>query len=201
MSKSKKPGKKSVSAPTAVRIPKKMVASTAAVTVPKPILITANQLRELAEAADGTRKTRMYVVEGNKRHPVKVDRNAGATTVLIEVETDEKEKFEPVVLSSTPVLGVYTDEEGNEVEFKMSDCDAVFTTLSAVEKFLVPYYAKMRELKDVQTMRDNFAESTVTAAAFHLPSSYEGLAVPGGIVFARQQGGTLKGMTFSEFIK
>ena len=201
MSQSNRTGKKSVSAPTAARLRSKAVASTAAVTAPKRVLITANQLRELAEAADGTRKTRMYIVEGNKKHPVKADKNAGATTVLIEVETDEKENFTPVTLNSDPVLDVYTDEDGNEVTFKMSDCDAVFTTLSAVEKFLVPYYARMRTLKEVQTMRDNFATSTITAAAFHLPSSYEGLAVPGGIVFAKRQDGKLKGMTFNEFIR
>jgi hypothetical protein len=203
MSKSKKPGRnKSVSASAAVRRSKKTVASTAATVSNKTIVISANDLRILAEAADGTRKTKLYIVEGDKKRKVGVDKKPGATSIVLELQTDEKEAFDtPAILSSDPVLDRYVDEDGNEIEFKMADCDAVFTSLSAVEKFLVPYYAKMQPLDKVQKMRDNFATSTVTAAAFHLPSSYEGLAVPGGVVFAKQQGVKLKGMAFSDFVK
>lgn len=170
---------------------------------PDPVTLTANQLRALAEAADGSRKVKMFLVaSGNSAEPVKIEKGSGATTVLIELLTDEKEKFQnQATIKTDPVLDELYDIDGKLIPGALKDCDAVFTSLSAVEKFLVPYYVKLKTLDEVKKMRDAFANSTVTVAAFHLPSSYPGFAREGGIVFAKEKNSKLTAMPFAEFVK
>jgi hypothetical protein len=49
----------------------------------------------------------------------------------------------------------------------------VFTTLVAVDKFVVPYYARHRTLEEVRVMRDRFATDKSILALSHLPDSVE----------------------------
>jgi hypothetical protein len=169
------------------------------------VQLTANNLRALAEAADGVRKRKAYIVHnpGDPDNPLRVAEKPGTTTIVIELLTEDNQKpRKHVVLDSTPKLKPTMpppNQEGKEITIK--DADAVFTSLSAVEKFLVPYYSHMKPLDQVVAMREKFAASEVETAAFHLPSSYEGLAVAGGIVFATATPDGLEPKSFEQFIE
>jgi hypothetical protein len=167
--------------------------------------IDANRLRALAEAADGIRDHAAFLVA-----------NPPGSSEMFEVIDDPaKAKGRPVIMNlrtqddqfpDRPKIVLKCDQQliddaGKTVD--LADCDAIFTTLSAVEKFLVPYYSRMRDLADVKAMRNKFATSTSSVAAFHLPSSYEGRAyLEGGVLFAELDAKTneLTLSTFSNFI-
>src|SRR4029079_16788463 len=133
----------------------------------------SNFFRALAEAADAFRNTPACLVETtdpNQPYQV-IDREdlKNETVALEFMITDNQPPRSVVQLCTVKPL---TKEDGSP--FDINQCDAVFTTLSAVEKFLVPYYSRMRQLKRVEVMRDNFELSQASLLAFHLPSSYEG---------------------------
>jgi len=161
--------------------------------------IASNFFRALAEAADAFRNTPACLVETtdpDQPYQVIDKKDLKGETVVLEFMTTDKQSARPVVeLNTTKDL---LKEDGSK--FNINDCDAVFTTLSAVEKFLVPYYSRMRTLDRVLLMRDKFEKSPVSLLAFHLPSSYEGRALDGGVQFAEiDQRGTVQVKSFAEF--
>lgn len=161
--------------------------------------IASNFFRALAEAADAFRNTPACLVETadpNQPYQVIDKKDLKNETVILEFMTTDNQPPRPVVqLCTTNTL---KNEDGTD--FDINKCDAVFTTLSAVEKFLVPYYSRMRPLDRVLQMRDKFEGSKASLLAFHLPSSYEGRALDGGMSFAEvDQKGVVKVMSFAEF--
>ena len=48
--------------------------------------------------------------------------------------------------------------------------DAAFTTQSAFEKFVLPYYCRTRSMDELNDMANRFFKKTVVCA-YHLPSS------------------------------
>jgi hypothetical protein len=167
--------------------------------------IDANKLRALAEAADGIRDHSAFLVAnppGSSEMFEVIDDPAKANgrPVIMNLRTqDNQDPGRPrIVLKCDQQL---IDDAGKVVN--LADCDAIFTTLSAVEKFLVPYYSRMRDLDEVKAMRNKFATSTTSVAAFHLPTSYEGRAyLEGGVLFAEldEKTNELTLSTFSNFI-
>ena len=66
-------------------------------------------------------------------------------------------------------------------------CDAIFTSLVAVEKFLLPYYARFRSVTEVRAMRDGFCTDPKALAVTHLPDSVEDKAVMTNLYVARAE--------------
>jgi hypothetical protein len=152
---------------------------------PPPPKLTANELRVLAETADGYRKEDAAIINhpragSNERHPYKVVRKKEIPTgasIVIELYThDDQVPKDPNArepkLSSDPKVYL---EDGTE--FDLNKADAIFRSLPALEKFLVGYYARHRNLLDVELMRAAFAKSDQWLMAFHLPTSVEGRAM------------------------
>jgi len=161
--------------------------------------IASNFFRALAEAADAFRNTPACLVETtdpNQPYQVIDRKDLKNETVVLEFMTTDNQPPRSVVQLCT--VKPLTKEDGSP--FDINKCDAVFTTLSAVEKFLVPYYSRMRQLKRVEVMRDNFELSQASLLAFHLPSSYEGRALDGGVGFAEvSPQNVVKVKSFAEF--
>jgi len=141
------------------------------------VTLTANQLRALAEEADGFRNVPVVVVpnpNGDGGRPYKVvreDQHRGTTPVM-RLQTDD----EPPFAERTPKFTLYSEPPvtlANHPGRTLADCDAVFTSLSAVDKFVVPYYGQMRELTAVQRARDEFALNAAALAVVHLPDSVD----------------------------
>jgi hypothetical protein len=61
----------------------------------------------------------------------------------------------------------------------LADGDAMFLSLSAVDKFVVPYYARLRRLQEVTAMREEFASNPRAALMMHLPWSEPDIGVVG----------------------
>ena len=136
----------------------------------------ANSLRALAEAADSIRNEEVWIVENpdpSKGGPYivvkKADGERQSARPCIKLQTDDENADvvrDPLNLESKPPLKF---KNGEKVDF--NKCDAIFTTLPAIEKFVVPYYAGMRTLDECSEMRGKFAHDENVLAMVHLPSS------------------------------
>ncbi|MBC7843799.1 MAG: hypothetical protein H7099_15875 [Gemmatimonadaceae bacterium] len=138
--------------------------------MPTDIEISANDLRALAEAADGTRNTTLWIVPDAPSGGFKVvagaTRPAGALGLCIR--TDDAGKKPALKLTSGLDLEI---DPGSRAR-SLDDCDAIFTSISAIEKFVIPYYIRMRAPLQCQEIIDKFNKPG-TLAALHLPDSVE----------------------------
>lgn len=145
--------------------------------------ITANELRALAEASDAIRGEEAWVIE-NPKHG---DANAPRFLVVTKKQA-ELDHAKPLMRLHTDDLPDMVDRRkirltpdrkvvfvnGNALD--LNECDAIFTSLSAVEKFVVPYYARLRPLEECERMRRRFATDASAVAFVHLPGSVEDIA-------------------------
>ena len=79
---------------------------------------------------------------------------------------DRTETIEKVVLHMKPLGGGAT----RELCLSGQDYDAVFWSMAAVDKFVVPYYVSMADLDEAARLRKDFGTVT-TVALIHLPGS------------------------------
>ncbi len=141
-----------------------------------PPTITANMLRALAEAAEAFRGRNAALVHNpeNTTHPYSVvaDPTGNRPDALIRLRTDDDPPFatrdHPLTLSTIPAVRF-----SNLGSKTLADCDALFLSLAAVDKFVVPYYAGMRDLAEVKRRRDEFATNGKLLAMAHLPDSVD----------------------------
>ena len=139
---------------------------------------SANDLRKLAERADSHRGKRVFLIRMPEGSPAPFDitenRSGGEPDVLLEMQTDSVPAFVPrqrkLTLQSDPIVTV----EGFP-GFTIDNCDAVFTTPAAMDKFLVPYYSTFTSRPDIDRMVSKFATDPSALAACHLPDSIESL--------------------------
>ena len=142
--------------------------------------LSANDLRALAEATDSIRNEDACVVRNpdagstGRRFIVVPKSAAGNRTQILTLRTNDRNdqdkpvQREPVTLTADKPL-----EFVNGRVININQCDAIFTSLSAVEKFVVPYYARMRGLVECESMRGQFASDARAVAMLHLPGSVE----------------------------
>ena len=130
----------------------------------------ANEVRRMAEAADGTREQDVYfTVVGDElsRTPTKPPAGKGITV---------KTTWHGPGLRGAASLSVSKGEIP-------PGADAAFTTQSAFEKFVLAYYIRSKTLDELRTMMDRAYTQGVTAA-FHDPSSETDTTSGFGIVRA-----------------
>lgn len=152
--------------------------------------LSANELRKLAEAVDGIRDTKAYVVWGASGPEVKTSVTS-ADEVMAECETHNVVGGRPRFTSITtdpPVV----DHSGRAVHDLASRCDAMFWSEAAVEKFVLPYYLRFRTVDDVNAIRSAF-NSRAVYAIIHPPLS-DCVYLTG----ARTGGKTLEALTLEE---
>lgn len=142
------------------------------------VQLSSSDLRALAEASDSVRDvdscivanpegdTPAYIVvtcEFAKEHGLKQ---------IIELRTND----DPQLPKPREQLSLKTDRKlvfRQNRAHDINDCDAIFTSLSAVEKFVTPYYARVLGLEKAEEMRQRFATDPRVVAMVHLPSSVE----------------------------
>jgi len=130
------------------------------------VTITANQLRLLAEKADGTRDTPVFLVSDGKNLDVVEQGKVGDREVLLEVDTKSRG---PGVIGDAKVRIFWKGHTygGGALD----DADALFVTQSAIEKFLLPYYMRLSSGAQVQALENKLFNDKTVAAAFHIPPS------------------------------
>jgi hypothetical protein len=158
--------------------------------------LSANQLRALAEASDSLRNEDACVVVNPSMEPgvsplivvSKADADRDHLPVVFSVRTEDRPKpcvRQPLTLRSDQKLQFV---KGLAVD--INKCDAIFTSLAAVEKFVVPYYARLRGLDDCEALRGSFATNPDLVAMVHLPTSVddEARVEQSGVYFAKATG-------------
>lgn len=141
--------------------------------------ISANQLRWLAEAADGQRDTSL-LLKIDQRGTVTLQPKGASAVAPGEVEI-----LTPSEGQGCPGDTVLTiDYQGNSMP--LAKADAIFWTQSAVEKFVLPYYTRFRTPNEIQSLKDLLFTAGCVAAVHYPPSITLGLA------------GGVKGLTVSQ---
>jgi hypothetical protein len=133
-------------------------------------LLTADELRKLAEAVDGIRDRSAYLVWTASGEPQAKTSLDPDDELIVECETrnaaPERQSFRSIMLDP-PML----DEKGNPVTDLPAKYDAMFWSEAAVEKFVLPYYARLNKPSVVTAMLQAFNHPSV-CAVIHPPLSY-----------------------------
>jgi hypothetical protein len=133
--------------------------------------ITWRQLRQAAESAQGLQAKHVGIrLDSSSRLIVEAYNAINVNEYLFELDPIPNHK--PGTLA-VKLPGIKTDDLPFPVpgDDFFSVADAVFWSMSAVEKFLVPYYSSIHELEKVMAkVRDRFKDQSVLAF-IHLPNS------------------------------
>ena len=133
--------------------------------------ITWRQLRQLAESAQGLQEERLGVRrDAFGRFIVEAYNVSNSNDYLFELDAIPNPKPGKLAVK-LPGIQVNTLPYPVPNDDFSSIADAVFWSMAAVEKFLVPYYSSMHELERVmREVRDLFKDQSVLAF-IHLPNS------------------------------
>jgi len=145
----------------------------------------------IAEAVDGVRDTKAYVVWGRTGPEVRTQLEPG-DDVMVECETDNavKRRARLAAITLDPAV---TDGAGRPVTDIATRYDAMFWSESAVEKFVLPYYMRYRTPAEVGRIRGAFDHPSIYAMV-HPPAS--GVLLMTSI---RSKGKSLEALTLEEF--
>jgi len=129
--------------------------------------IDASELRKLAETADGLRNQNLALIKRGNEHLVVPEEELGSEDeMLISLRTDD-----PVTRGNRPGFEVVLDvDDGPSVPLS-SVADSLFWTLSAVDKFVIPYYSRIWPIDKVRAFRAKLAEDYQWIAMYHPPLS------------------------------
>lgn len=134
--------------------------------------ITANQLRRLAEWADGVRGETLQLIvdeEGARVEKVTdIDAVPPGAILLSTVDRNPLRKVPKYVDVIKPSTGVAH-------RLDTSVYDAVCWSEAALEKFMLPYYVRFYSRKDFDTLRNAFCQGAVIAVAHIYPTFWEDL--------------------------
>lgn len=139
--------------------------------------IDANQLRWLAEAADGIRDEPAALVRraDGSLDVVRDSERTARDTVVLELETASRG---PGVDGSAEVRifwnGRIYDPKVRLPDGRKERVDALFVTQSAIQKFLLPYYMRFRSGAEVQAVENKLFNDRHVKAAIHIPPSHAG---------------------------
>lgn len=132
--------------------------------------LTAEELRKLAEAVDGIRDRPAFLVwtaAGDLQAKTSLD---PGDELIVECKTSnavpDRQQFRSIALDP-PIL----DEKGSPVTDIPAKYDAMFWSEAAVEKFVLPYYARLNRPSVVAAMLQAFNHPSV-CAVIHPPLSY-----------------------------
>ena len=153
--------------------------------------LPASLLSRLTEAADGCRKGEKtwLVAEMKRRYKMghKISGHYGSA--------QEAHDADPKLFDADPLKDKYkifgpflTTEEFGEKENKITQVvlmlkdgrqvcldgakyDCVFWSLSAFDKFVVPYYVQITNLEEAEEIRDEFVKNSDIVAGTHIPGS------------------------------
>jgi hypothetical protein len=133
-----------------------------------PVLLNANDLRWLGEEADGRRREDLAIVQVGEKLmllPANDIRSAGAH---ILVRTDLQGEGG---LPGGGEIGITY----NGRHIAVGAADAAFFTQSAVEKFVLPYYTRMKTPGQITALRTKLYAADVIVALHDPPSIMRGI--------------------------
>ena len=136
--------------------------------------LDATVIRRAGEAADGRREEDLVFAEGidgEVTFTTQQDAAAKGLKVKLRISTG----FTQPGLRKKVRLFLLYDNKGLLLD---EGVDAVFLTQSAVEKFVLPYYTRTCEPKEIQELRDKLFDDARCVAAPHVPPSVT-TGVPG----------------------
>jgi hypothetical protein len=153
--------------------------------------LCANELRYLAEKADGWRDTPLTMVITDGKVDVKpteqLTRDDKALFIL-----DTKSRGEGVA-GDAKARVFWRDKVYGGSGTDLEKADAVFLTQSAIEKFLLPYYMRFKSGAEVQGLENRIFNNKNVAAVFHIPPSIPKMFPGPGPIGADGFDGTLAG--------
>lgn len=131
--------------------------------------VTWKQLRRMAEAAHGLQSKRAGIrFDGTN---IVVEEWNSANAGLYDFEVDPLYQAPKSMRLQVLLPGVKIEGKPLPHDDIFELADAVFWTMSAIEKFLLPYYASHLALEDMMSrLRNRFASEHVLAYV-HLPNS------------------------------
>ena len=135
------------------------------------ITIDANQLRWLAEAADGKRGVPLVlaILESGKVDVIETAKVKSSDKVLLALETPSRG---PGVQGDARVR-VFWNDRIYDPSRHLAAPDALFVTQSAIQKFLLPYYMRFKSGAQVQAIENKLFNTAHVKAAIHIPPSNE----------------------------
>jgi hypothetical protein len=128
--------------------------------------IDANALRLLAETADGLRNQDLVLItRDDVLMVVPANEVLGADTQLTTLRTDDdvERDYRPTFEIQVQINGA-----GHRLD---SDFDAVFWSLAAVDKFLIPYYTRLWPADTITAFRAKLESDSAWVALPHPPGS------------------------------
>ena len=146
--------------------------TTAISSTPNAKPVTANDLRWAGEAADGMRDQDLVLTRHEDGKLKVVPVKEADSEVLFKVRTDS----DGLALTADRSKFKLT-YEGKDVPIP-PDTDAVFLTQSAVEKFVLPYYTRMKHPGAIDYLRNKLfgknenQQGKQVLLAIHIPPSY-----------------------------
>lgn len=143
--------------------------------------IPANVLRLLAEKADGRRGIDQSIVRMGDGDKAEYD-------VLTAAEIDARRAQGETIEALIAIAATYTNTKRAEREretvviikvpgakprtYNAGEVDALFLTEAAVEKFVLPYYARTLQRSEYDTLiKRYYAEDEIAWALIHYPTS------------------------------
>jgi hypothetical protein len=126
--------------------------------------VCAKLLRAVAEAADGHRTGEdVFVVAcEDVVDELRVFTSAQEAEDFRDAKGGNWQVFGPYVTDGEPIAAkqitrvrLYFDD-GSEEELSSNDVEAVFLTLSAIDRFLIPYYTRVRGVEYAAQMRADY---------------------------------------------
>lgn len=128
--------------------------------------LSANELRWLAEAADGKRDRSCAIVIGDNGRPIVVEENQAGARDRLGVNTYTPFEGDGMRVAAKVRL-IFAD--GSTADLP-DDTDAVFLTQTAVGKFVLPYYLRMQTPDWVDRKKAELFKANVVAAVHAEPS-------------------------------
>lgn len=132
--------------------------------------LTANQLRRLAEWADGVRGVTLQMVvddQGARLEQVRDFDEVPPGTVLISTESRNPNRKIPARVD------VIKPSTGKPHSLDTKRFDAVCWSEAALEKFFVPYYVRFYSEEEFAKLRNAFSTGEVIAVAHIYPTFWE----------------------------
>lgn len=134
-----------------------------------PAALTAGALRRLAEAADGQRDRDLALFwNATDHHYVVAERTAAAGTKIADIRTDSLAPARQVI----PEMVQLKHRDGQVLPLD-AIYDAAFWSESSIEKFVIPYYARLYSQAELADLWAAHADPTVLALLHMEPSIYE----------------------------
>jgi hypothetical protein len=146
-------------------------------------VLTANDLRRLAESADGQRGTLLQLdAERAGGRMTRAPSNTEPPTGAILVKTPMKNPDRPIPAR----VDVIASGSGKSVTLDTLHYDSIFWGEAAAEKFLVPYYVRFCSEPEIAALREAIENGNVLAIAHVYPTFWEGIEEALHVLDARE---------------